>query len=106
MGQAPRPKPTRLAEKLLQIRTSLGFSQNQMITRLGLADTLTQKRISAFELDEREPPLQVLLQYARVAGVWVDVLIDDELNLPATLPASPKSEGIPRKQSSAKKGKQ
>ena len=106
MGQAPRPKPTRLAEKLLQIRTKLGLSQNQLIYRLGPADTLTQKRISAFELDQREPPLQVLLQYAQVAGVWVDVLINDELDLPEKLPHYPKSEGVPRKQSSHRKQKQ
>lgn len=106
MGQAPRPKPKRLAEKLLQVRSALGLSQNEMIRHLGLADVLTQKRISAFELGEREPSLPVLLEYARVAGVWVDVLIDDELDLPASLPASPKSEGVPLKQSSRKKKKQ
>jgi transcriptional regulator with XRE-family HTH domain len=100
MGQAPRPKPKRLAEKLLQIRTALGLSQNRMIRRLGLADMLTQKRVSAFELGEREPSLPVLLQYARVAGVWVDVLIDDELDLPVKLPTIPKHEGIPRKPAS------
>jgi hypothetical protein len=38
----------------------------------------------------REPSLMTLLQYARVAGVCVDVLIDDEMNLPARLPSKPK----------------
>jgi hypothetical protein len=34
-------------------------------------------------------------------GVFVDVLVDDELELPEKLPASPKSEGIRRKKSQA-----
>jgi hypothetical protein len=38
----------------------------------------------------REPSLVILLQYARVAGVCVDVLIDDALNLPVKLPSKPK----------------
>jgi transcriptional regulator with XRE-family HTH domain len=99
MGTASRPKPTRLAQKLLQIRLALGLSQNGMARRLGLADKLSQYTISAYERDVREPPLTVLLRYARVAGVWADVLMDDELDLPDRLPASPKHQGNPRKRS-------
>jgi transcriptional regulator with XRE-family HTH domain len=88
MGGKARPKPERLAEKLLQIRTALGLSQNEMIKRLGV--DLTQNRISDYELGTGEPPLPVLLLYARAAGVCVDVLIDDEMDLPETLPAKPK----------------
>lgn len=88
MGGKPRPKPARLAEKLLRIRTLLGLSQNELIKRLGV--DLTQNRISDYELDMGEPPLPVLLLYARLAGISTDVLIDDELDLPAKLPAKPK----------------
>jgi transcriptional regulator with XRE-family HTH domain len=56
-----------------------------MLGRLGLADELTRNKISAYELGEREPPLDVLLKYARCVGVSTDVLIDDELDLPAKL---------------------
>ncbi len=103
MGQVPRFRPKRLAEKLLQIRHSLGFSQNGMVKHLGLAGLISQNAISAFERGTREPQLPILLQYARAAGVWVDVLIDDELDLPATVPSSPKSEGVRRKQSPPKR---
>ena len=41
-------------------------------------------------MEKREPLLPVLLAYARLAGVSTDVLIDDELDLPAKLPAKPK----------------
>ena len=88
MGGKARPKPKRLAEKLLQVRLGLGLSQNEMIKRLGV--DLTQNRISDYELDRGEPPLTVLLLYARAAGVSTDFLIDDELDLPAKLPAKPK----------------
>lgn len=87
---APRQKPERLAEKLRQIRLSLGLSQDGMLERLGLAEEFFRSRISAYELGNREPPLTVLLKYARLVGVSTDVLIDDELDLPARLPASPK----------------
>ena len=90
MGRYARKKPKRLAEKLLAIREALGLSQNEMIRRLGLDDELTQSRISGYELGTREPSLPTLLLFARVAGVCVDVLIDDELDLPAKLPNKPK----------------
>jgi transcriptional regulator with XRE-family HTH domain len=86
MGKSKRPRPARLAEKLVAIRSALGLSQNEMLVRLGLADEFGRNYISAFELGTREPPLPVLLRYAQAAGVWVDVLIDDGLELPAKLP--------------------
>ena len=88
MGEKPRPKPDRLAEKLLQIRVRLGLSQNELIRKLGVE--LTQNRVSDYELGKGEPPLPLILRYARLAGISTDVLIDDELELPAKLPAKPK----------------
>lgn len=96
MGKAQRPRPARLAEKLTTIRTALELSQNEMLSRLGLADEFGRNYISAFELGTREPPLPVLLAYARAAGVWVDVLIDDQLDLPKKLPVKGKHDGIKR----------
>lgn len=88
MGTFARRKPRRLAEKLLTVRQAFGDSQNSLLRRLGLAEELTQSDVSAFERGTREPPLMVLLQYARVAGVWIDVLVDDEMDLPERLPAT------------------
>jgi transcriptional regulator with XRE-family HTH domain len=93
---APRQKPERLAEKLKQIRLSLGLSQDGMLGLLGLTEKFFRSRISAYELGNREPPLPVLLKYARLVGVSTDVLIDDELDLPDKLPSPTKSEGAPR----------
>jgi transcriptional regulator with XRE-family HTH domain len=96
MGSLARWRSKRLAEKLLQIRTSLGLSQNGMIRHLGFTEEMFQARISSYELGSREPPLPVLLAYARAANVYVDALIDDELDLPLKLPSTRKSEGVKR----------
>lgn len=103
MGRAARSKPIHLGEKLLRIRRTLRLSQDRIVERLSASDTLTSASISAYELGQREPPLAVLLEYARMANVYLDVLADDELDLPEKLPANPKSEGISRKKSSRSK---
>jgi transcriptional regulator with XRE-family HTH domain len=103
MGRATRPRPKRLPEKLLHIRTALGLSQNGMIRHLGLKNQLTQDYISAYERGVREPPLPVVLKYAQVSGLYVDALIDDDLNLPGKIPANPKSEGVRIKSISRRK---
>jgi transcriptional regulator with XRE-family HTH domain len=90
MGKRARMRQERLAEKLLQIRLALGLSQSEMLRRLGFEDALDYKRISEYELGKNEPPLAVLLSYARAVHVSTDVLIDDQLDLPAKLPARAK----------------
>src|SRR3712207_280609 len=98
MGRSRRPRPARLAAKLRQIRTGLGLTQEQMFEHLGETKTaLYPGHISLYEGGQREPPLPVLLRYARIARVYVDVLIDDELDLPNKLPAMPRGgESIKR----------
>lgn len=82
MGKARRMKPEKLAEKLLQIREELKLSQSEIVDKLGFSDSFSRNYISAFELGTREPPLPVLLAYARLVGISTDVLIDDDLDLP------------------------
>jgi transcriptional regulator with XRE-family HTH domain len=98
MGIASRLKPVRLAEKLLQIRMSFGLSQNEMIGRMGLTDELIREELSAFERGLRQPPLVVLLRYARCVGISTDVLVDDEMELPERLLRASK-QGIVRSKS-------
>jgi hypothetical protein len=73
--------------------------------RLDVEDEISHKLISKYELDQNEPPLKVLLQYARVAGVHMEDIVDDELDLPEKLPANYRHEGIRRKPSSHRKPK-
>ncbi len=90
MGTKARLRQGHLADKLLQIRNTLGVSQSEMLRLLGVEDLITYHQISRFEAGKREPSLRIILEYARVAGVCTDVLINDNLKLPAKLPSKPK----------------
>jgi transcriptional regulator with XRE-family HTH domain len=85
MGRGSREKPTKLGKKLAQIRKHLGYSQDGMVRHLGLATKLTRNDISKYERGVREPALGVLLKYARIAKLNVELLIDDQLDLPETI---------------------
>jgi transcriptional regulator with XRE-family HTH domain len=74
----PRPRPERLAMKLREIRRTLGMSQPKLAKRLGVKD---YTNISRYELNKLEPPLAVLLAYGRIAGISVESLIDDQINI-------------------------
>lgn len=93
MGKYKRPKPARFTEKLKQIRSSLGLSQDDMLNLLGLSESRSRSSVSSYERGASEPPLPILLQYARLASVCLDVIVDDELDLPKTLPSTPNHRG-------------
>ena len=81
MGFA-RPQPRRLASKLRKIRTKLDLTQQQMAALVRhRRSPVYPGHISEFEAGRREPSLLVLLRYARAAGVKIETLIDDGLNL-------------------------
>lgn len=105
MGKSARLKPKRLAEKLVQIRNALGLSQSEMHRRLGLEELTDPKRISDYELGNSEPPLPVTLQYARAAGVHMEALVEDELDLPHELPGTTRHEAIKRQYASRRKAR-
>jgi transcriptional regulator with XRE-family HTH domain len=94
-------RPSKLPGKLLYIRDALGLTQEAMANRLGFPE-ITREYVSGFELGTREPPLQVLLRYSQIANIYVEALIDDEVELPEKLPCRSKSEGIRRAVSSSK----
>jgi transcriptional regulator with XRE-family HTH domain len=83
MGRSRQVRPERLAEKLKEIRLKLDLTQPQIFELLDDKKTpLYVGQISLFESGQRVPSLLTLLKYARVAKVPMEVLIDDELNLP------------------------
>lgn len=72
----------------------LGLSQDGILIRLGFQhSSIKRNSISGYELGEREPPLLVLYAYAKTANVYLEVLIDDEIDLPDMIPAPEKSLG-------------
>jgi transcriptional regulator with XRE-family HTH domain len=92
-----------MGEKLRQIRSAFNFTLEQIIEQLDYKDSpIYPTNISGMERGEREPPLLLLLAYARLAGVSTDVLIDDELELPNRIPSSPKHGGASRRLSATK----
>lgn len=90
MGAKGRRKQARLASKLRRIRIALKLSQGQLLEHLGLDSELGRADISRYELGLREPPLYVILRYAKAAGICTDLLIDDGLSLPREIPSVPK----------------
>lgn len=76
----PVPKPKLLAAKLLAIREHLGLSQSRMMLKLGTGD-IAYYRISEYERGRRMPSLKTSLHYARAAGIPMEYLADDEIDL-------------------------
>lgn len=101
MGTVSRETPRFLAQKLLKIRKTLdgGISQEEMVRRLGLSNNKNFNRtyISKYEQGILEPPLKVLLRYAELAGLHLEVLADDQLDIPDKLPCVPINPGIRKK---------
>ena len=60
----------------------LMLSQKGIPECLGSPEGLLGTSISAYERGLREPPLVILLRYARIANIAVEALIDDDLDLP------------------------
>lgn len=83
MGRSYRSRPKKLGGKLRLIRLGLECTQAEMVEKLSVKDEpLYSASISQYETGKREPPLLVLLRYARLAGVSVESLIDDKMTLP------------------------
>jgi transcriptional regulator with XRE-family HTH domain len=92
MGRAVRTKPQKLGEKLKEIRESLGLSFEEMIVRLDYPQIpLYRANIYRYENGKLEPPLLILLRYARLADVSTDVLIDDEQEIPKNFASEKKA---------------
>ncbi len=102
-GEFKREKPKRLASKLREVRTTLELSQGGFIKHLGLDTTIERDYVSKWERGILEPTLPQLLLIANAAGVYVDVLIDDSLDLPEKLPCKSKHSGIKATQNPAPK---
>ena len=61
------------------MRKHLGLSQSQLAARLSLAPHYG--RVSEYERGKRAPSLLTLLDYARLAKIHIDDLVDDNTEL-------------------------
>jgi transcriptional regulator with XRE-family HTH domain len=100
MGSARRPIPKHLPTKLRSIREALGLSQDELVKKIkhsGITGKLDRSYVSGWEAGKREPSLDVLLRYSELAGVWLNAILDDEVDLPARLPCTKMHEGVRRR---------
>jgi hypothetical protein len=74
-----------------------------MLKRLDVEDLIPYSQISKYETGASEPPLIILLRYAYVAGIHMEELVDDNLDLPDKLPGTVKHEEIRRAQTTRRK---
>ena len=79
MGTTKRAHPRKLARKLKQVRARASLSQSEIAKEFDVTD---RALISQFETGKRQPPLPVLLKYARLARVHMEILVDDKMKLP------------------------
>lgn len=77
MARYRRKSPKKLGEKMREIRLRLEMTQEEVAKRLGT----DSGAISRYERGLREPSLIELLEFSRLSGVGVEVLIDDKMKL-------------------------
>jgi transcriptional regulator with XRE-family HTH domain len=78
-----RAMPKKLGHKMKKIRLRLGMSQREIVQALKYHDTpLRASQISQYEQGQREPTMMLVLAYARLAKVPMEILVDDRMKLP------------------------
>lgn len=84
MGRARVEQPQKIAQKLRQIRLNLEMTQEEMANTLEKNNNLKIYRgyVGLFEIGERIPSILTILAYARIAKIPMEILCDDELELP------------------------
>jgi hypothetical protein len=60
---------------------------------MGIDDQVFYARISEYESGRREPSLWMLLEYARIAGLHLEDIVNDYVELPDKLPGKVKHPG-------------
>lgn len=90
MGRKRVPSPKKLKGKLREIRTKLlSVTMDEMaeqLKKLGAEDSTHSGYVAEYESGRRQPSLLTLLAYSKMTGVSINIFVDDDLELPETLP--------------------
>lgn len=70
--------PERLQEKLEAIRQRLGLSPDEIARQIGAQNG---EEVLSYENDEGDLPVRMLWNYARIANVPIEQLLDDKCDL-------------------------
>jgi DNA-binding XRE family transcriptional regulator len=80
---ATRKKPARLGEKLRAVREKFGFSLSEMAAKVSDDEvSIYRQDVHRYENNQTDPSLIILLRYARLARVKMEIFADDKLDLP------------------------
>lgn len=77
MARYKRKSPKKLAGKLREIRLWMDMTQQEVADQLGT----DASSVSRFERGLREPSLLEILEYSKMSGVGMEILIDDKRSL-------------------------
>lgn len=81
-----RKRSKNLALKLKQIRESMGWSQKDLRENFGISE-VKNSAVSMWESGDRTPSIELLIKYAESANICLDILLNDNYELPAKLPS-------------------
>lgn len=82
-----------LGKKLLAIRLFKKLSQGEMLALVIPNETgYNRSRVSQWEKGSREPPREAQIRYSRLAEITLEVLLDDNQELPAHIKKAGNSE--------------
>lgn len=94
-GKHPATAPCAPRWKLKQIHTRLGLTHAEMFERLGDIGTfLRVGHLGEFEIGDWVLTLQIVLAYAWAAGIPMELIVANDINLAKHLPSMPNYEWI------------
>ncbi len=97
----------RLSHKLQRIHNYLGLTNGELLVKVNPDERNgnNRSRISDYEKELREPSLVEVLNYARLVGIRLEILLDSKLNLPDEIENCPDHPRCKKRKTAVKQKK-